>query len=390
MRPVVTGAALTALAALGVTVPARASLYFSNAGNIVGWSQLGPAENGGSIVDSPIAYDGSGGSVESTCVYHGQDGTRYHSEPRWNGNWNTGTTYFGYALYVAPDWDFTGAERHVTAQFGIASGPGKTPDDYQHWIKNNLLQMGVNGTDHTFGTMTAGQWHTVITRITYSTTGQGQIQGWFDGHSAFEVDAIDVSGGSGDGEALWALGLYEADWFGGNVGPQTTRSVYNAKIAIGTTYADVDPSGGGSDGGFGSDGGGGSDGDVVSEGGGSSSGSTSTSSSGSDAGSSGGSTSGSSGGSGSGSSGVGESGSSGGSASGSSGGGTSGSSGVSAGGSSGGSTSSGSASGEQPESSPAGCGCVVGGDRWDFSPALAAVFSVVAWVARRRRRGTAG
>jgi hypothetical protein len=269
MRPVGTAALFAALA---VTLPARASVYFYNAGNVVGWSQLGPAENGGSIVDSSIAFDGSGGSVESTCVYHGQDGTRYHSEPRWNGNWNTGTTYFGYALYVAPDWDFTGPERHVTAQFGIASGPGKTPDDYQHWIKNNLLQMGVNGTDHTFGTMTAGQWHTVITRITYSTTGQGQIQGWFDGKSAFEVDAINVGGGSGDGEALWALGLYEADWFGGMVGTQTTRSVYNAKIAIGTTYADVDPSGAASDGGGGS------------EGGGSSSGSTSASSSGSDAG----------------------------------------------------------------------------------------------------------
>jgi hypothetical protein len=346
-------------------VPARASVYFYTAGNIVGWSQLGPAENGGSIVDSPIAFDGSGGSVESTCTYHGQDGTRYHSEPRWNGNWNTGTTYFGYALYVAPDWDFTGPERHVTAQFGIGSGPGKVPDDYQHWIKNNLLQMGVNGTDHTFGTMTAGQWHTVITRFTYSTTGQGQIQGWFDGNSAFEVDAINVSGGSGDGEALWALGLYEADWFGGMVGPQTTRSVYNAKIAIGTTYADVDPSGAGSDGG-GSEAEGGSSPS-------SSSGSMGASGSGSDAGSSeAGSSEASTGGS------------SGGSAGGSSGGGTNGSSGVGAAGSSGGSTSLGGTNGEQPESSHAGCACAVGGKGGSF-PAAPMVGWALACVMLRRR-----
>ncbi len=189
-----------------------------------------------------MAYAGSGGSVESTCVYHGRDCTRYHSEPRWNGNWNSGTTYFGYALYVPSTWEFSGPERHVTAQFGIASGSGKTPDDYQHWIKGDLLQMGVNGTDYTFGTMTTGEWHTVVTRFTYSTTSTGEIQGWFDGKLAFDVRDINVHGGAGDGEALWALGLYEADWFGGNVGPQTTRSVFNAKIAIGTTYAIVDPS----------------------------------------------------------------------------------------------------------------------------------------------------
>jgi hypothetical protein len=221
---------------------ASGTIYFSNPGNTKGWSQLGPPGNGGSIVDSTIAYAGSGGSVESTCVYHGRNGMRYHSEPRWNGSWNHGTTYFGYALYVPKDWEFSGPERHVTAQFGIASGPGKTPDDYQHWIKNSLLQMGVNGADYTFGTMTAGQWHTVVTRFTYSTNGTGEIEGWFDGRVAFDVKKIDVKGGSGDGEALWALGLYEADWFGGKVGPQTTRSVFNAKIAIGTTYASVDPS----------------------------------------------------------------------------------------------------------------------------------------------------
>jgi hypothetical protein len=353
-------------AALVVALPARASVYFYNAGNIAGWSQLGPAENGGSIVDSPVAFDGSGGSVESTCVYHGQDGTRYHSEPRWNGNWNTGTTYFGYALYVAPDWDFTGPERHVTAQFGIASGPGKTPDDYQHWIKNNVLQMGVSGVDHTFGTMTAGQWHTVITRITYSTTGQGQIQGWFDGTSVFEVDGINVSGGSGDGEALWALGLYEADWFGGMVGPQTTRSIYNAKIAIGTTYADVEPSGPGPDGG------------EVAEGGGSGSGSSSGSSGGDAGTSGGGSTSGSSSGS--------VSGSSSGSTSGSSSGGASGSSGGGAGGSSGGSTGSGGANGEQPGTG-AGCACTVGRKEGSLF-----VAPIVGWVfaatVLRRRSGT--
>jgi hypothetical protein len=372
MRPAAPAASFAAIAALVVALPARASLYFYNAGNTTGWSQLGPAQNGGSIVDSPIAFDGSGGSVESTCIYQGQNGTRYHSEPRWNGNWNTGTTYFGYALYVAPGWDFTGPERHVTAQFGIAIGPGKVPDDYQHWIRNDLLQMSVAGIDRTFGTMTAGQWHTVITRFTYSTAGQGQVQGWFDGKAAFEVDAISVSGGSGDGEALWALGLYEADWFGGMVGSQTTRSVYNAKIAIGTTYAEVDPSGAGPDGGVGSDDGGAEAGEAFDGGAGAEAGgsSGSASSSGSGGGSSGGSTSGSSGGS----------------ASGSSSGGTSGSSGASTGGSSGGGTTSGGATGEQPQSSPAGCGCAVTGDRWDFAPASAALLSVVAWLARRRRR----
>jgi MYXO-CTERM domain-containing protein len=350
MKPIGVAAVMTIVA---TALPARASLYFYNAGNTSGWSQLGPPENGGSIVDSLIAYDGSGGSVESTCVYHGQDGTRYHSEPRWNGNWNTGTTYFGYALYVAPDWAFSGPERHVTAQFGIASGPGKTPDDYQHWIKGDLLQMGVNGTDYTFGTMTAGQWHTVVMRFLYATNGQGQVQGWFDGQPVFEVDGISVMGGAADGEALWALGLYEADWFGGNVGPQTTRSVYNAKIAIGTTYADVDPS-------------------AFDAGTGSSSGSDSGGSSASSSGGQGDSSSGSSGGSSSGS-------------------------GVVAGGSSTGGMNPGSAAPEAGQVSgvgdsggegPSGCGCAVAGPPRSFTGAAAGPVWLAVLAARRRRRAT--
>jgi hypothetical protein len=61
-------------------------------------------------VDDPLAYRNSGGSVKSTCVYETPNGERFHSEPRVDGVGvaDGGDRYYGYALYLPPDWSFEG------------------------------------------------------------------------------------------------------------------------------------------------------------------------------------------------------------------------------------------------------------------------------------------
>lgn len=221
-----------------------ATVFFQNQGNTKGWTVLGPAQHGGSIVDDPLAYRDSGGSVKSTCLYEPANGERFHSEPRVDGVGvhDGGDRYYGYALYLPRDWSFEGKERHVTVQFGQVL---IKPNHFQHWVINDKLQMGpINGQSVTLGTISVGEWHRIVTHLRFGP--QGMIEVWYDG--ARVVSANDsVPGGSdlksGRGAFLYALGLYEAGWLSGNVGPMKIRSVYNAKIRVTDSMESADPAG---------------------------------------------------------------------------------------------------------------------------------------------------
>lgn len=195
-------------------------------------------------VSSP-SYIGSEGAIAATCTYQGS-GVRYHSEWTPTGTWNHGSTaYFGYAIYLPTSFQFTGTQRAVTEQYGLrhASGGTIVPDLYQAWIGGgtaNEMQFGGGGiSDQNTGTMTSGAWHTVVTKMTYGSG--GNITVWFDGNQAWSLNTTVNGSGSGDTNGLWALGLYEADWDGGNTGNGTDITVYGAGATIATTYAEANP-----------------------------------------------------------------------------------------------------------------------------------------------------
>ena len=234
-----------AVAAAALPGDPDAPVYFENQGNTKGWTVLGPAQHHGlGIADDPIAYRDSGGSVKSTCVYEAPNGERFHSEPRVDGVGvaDGGDRYYGYALYLPPDWSYQGVERHVTAQFGAVF---IKPNYFQHWVVGDKLQMGpIGGKSVTLGPISVGQWHTIVTHLRFGGAGQGMIEVWYDGRQVVSTPDT-VPGGSdiksGRGAFLWALGLYEAGWLSGNVGPQKTRAVYNAKIRVAGSAAAANP-----------------------------------------------------------------------------------------------------------------------------------------------------
>jgi hypothetical protein len=230
----------------GPSAPAPGTVYFQNQGNTKGWTVLGPAQHGGSIVDDPaVAYRDSGGSVRSTCIYEAPSGERFHSEPRVDGVGaaSGADRYYGYALYLPRDWSYEGKERHVTAQFGVVQ---VKPNYFQHWVINDRLQMGpIDGQSVTLGTISVGEWHRIVTHLRFSTSGQGIVEVWYDGQKVVTALNTLVPGAStvasGKGAFLWALGLYEAGWLSGNVGPQKTRVVHNAKIRVASSAELADP-----------------------------------------------------------------------------------------------------------------------------------------------------
>jgi autotransporter-associated beta strand protein len=228
---------------IAACTPVRATIYFRNPGNLQGWNNTNTQANCYLYAVSSPAYNGSGGSIEAEDDYQGS-GVRYHAEPTTYGSWNTGPTYFGYALYLPSDWEFSGTQRNVTEQYGTETNNGVIfPDYYQAWIGGgtaNAYQFtAINGSDENSGTMTAGTWHTIVTEIIYGAGGSVTV--WFDGNQAWTQSGTISGGGGGSPEGLWALGLYEADWDGGNEGPQNPRILYDAAITIASDYADANP-----------------------------------------------------------------------------------------------------------------------------------------------------
>jgi len=239
--------ALFGIAALAAAQPSHATVYFQNEGNLSGWGNTSTCPSCTlSAVSSP-SYNGNG-SIEARCNYT-TSGLRYHCEPTTYGSWNSGTVYFGYALYLPTNWEFSGTNRNVTEQWGTwSNGSTIKPDYYQAWIgggnPSEYQISGVGGgSDLNCGTMTSGAWHTIVTKITYGSG--GNITVWFDGNQTASASGTVDGGGGGNPDGLWAVGLYEADWDGGNTGNGTSDILYNADTTIASSYSEAAPVHGG-------------------------------------------------------------------------------------------------------------------------------------------------
>ncbi len=220
------------------------TVYFQNTGNLIGWSNTSTQANCYLSVVSTPSYSGTDGSIQAQCNYT-VSGVRYHAEPTIYGTWNQGTTYFGYALYLPTTWDFSGSQRNVTEQYGTEMNNSViNPDYYQAWVGGGnasgyQFSAITSAGDENSGTMTSGAWHTIVTAVTYGAGGNVTV--WFDGSLAWSVDGNISGGGGGNPYGLWAVGLYEADWDGGNEGPQAQRTLYDAAMTIASSYDEANP-----------------------------------------------------------------------------------------------------------------------------------------------------
>jgi hypothetical protein len=236
---------------------AFATVLFRNAGTTSGWSGFS-IEHWGSVtqVSSP-AYKG-GNALKHTQIYDASYTGRYHAEAVRNDGYRPGDQrFYGFAFYMPSTWQSVDQSFNI-AQF-IADFGNTGCDDWMPttmmWITGNQLNTRVksgtvcNQSIRTFSniaTISKGAWHTVIIQANWQSGSTGYFKVWFDGTKVLEQYNLPTTIADPQNRTYsFRVGMYANAWHDQHtmLGTQGTRTWYTDQVAVGTTYADVNPSG---------------------------------------------------------------------------------------------------------------------------------------------------
>lgn len=237
----------------GFVLLAQAGDSFYNSGTLSGWSSINKEHNGAVAAVTNVTYDGPT-AIKVTQVYDPGYHGRYHSEVVRNNAYRRGdTSFYGFAFRLQSDWQFQSQSYNI-AQF-IADFSDTGCDDYMPtsmvWLVGNQLTTRVkNGTacdQHTttfnnLATVTAGEWHELVIQAKWESDGTGFYKLWFDGNKVLERYNLSTTVAD-DRPFQFRVGLYANGWHDSGYlqGSQGTRSVWIDEIAVGSSFADVDP-----------------------------------------------------------------------------------------------------------------------------------------------------
>ncbi|KAL7957874.1 polysaccharide lyase domain-containing protein [Trichoderma compactum] len=175
-------------------------------------------ENKGQVLEvSDITYKGSSALLMQQTFTPGYTG-RYHSEVYHNQGYKRG------------DESFYGFGNQLNSR--IVSGNYRQPD----------CSRTFTGTGN-IATVSAGVWHKVIIQAKWASDSSGYYKMWFDGNKVYEHYNIATTTND-DYEFAFRVGLYANGWHDDNhqmVGNQGFRQIWYDEVAVGTTFADVDP-----------------------------------------------------------------------------------------------------------------------------------------------------
>ncbi|KAK1245316.1 hypothetical protein MKX08_004945 [Trichoderma sp. CBMAI-0020] len=247
-------------AAVALLPAASATRTFYNDGHLNGFDFVRHEAQGTVSEVSNVVYKGTS-ALKMTQTYLGTSyHDRYHSEVDHNQGYKRGDElFYGFTFRLSDTWE-TSSQSYNLAQF-IANRPGAGcgGDDWMPstmiWTQNGQLYARyVNGhyrqpncgrnivTRPNLGAIKPGQWHKVILQVKWASDGTGYFKVWFDDVKVHEEYNISTTL---DDDSLFQfrIGLYANSWHDDNkmVGGQSFRQVWYDEVAIGTTFADVDP-----------------------------------------------------------------------------------------------------------------------------------------------------
>ena len=205
-------------------------------------------------VSSP-AFKG-GNAIRFTQVFDPGYTGRYHSEVYRNDGYRPGDQrFYGFAFYMPGNWQSVNQSFNI-AQF-IADFGNTGCDDWMPttmmWITGNQLSTRVKSgtvcsqritTFSNIATISQGQWHTVVIQASWQSNSTGFFKVWFDGTKVLERFNIATTIADPQNRPYsFRVGMYANAWHDqhGMVGTQGTRTWYMDQIAVGTTFADVNP-----------------------------------------------------------------------------------------------------------------------------------------------------
>jgi len=243
------------LAVLSAT--ASATQTFANRGTTPsGWDAV-QVENEGTVAQvSNVFFGASGTAIKATQTYDPGYTGRYHAEVHHLQGYHRGDQgFYGFAFRLQDDWQFSPAQSYNLAQF-IADFTDTGCDDWMPssmvWIIGNQLATRVKTgtvcaqaiTEYkNLATVSASTWHRVEIQANWQNDGTGYYKLWFDGTKVLEEFNIDTTIDD-TREFEFRVGLYANGWHddGGMKGTQPFRQVWYDQVAIGSTFADADPS----------------------------------------------------------------------------------------------------------------------------------------------------
>lgn len=238
-----------------------AERLFHNAGvRDSGWDFVREEHQGTVEQVTNVFYEG-GTALKMTQRYDPNYNGRYHSEVDHNDGYKRGDTrFYGFMFRLSDTWEFTDQGYNIAQFIANRVGAGCGGDDWMPsamiWLKGNKLTSRIVSGEYRqpncgrdidqlddLATVTPGAWHKVIVQATWKSDATGEYKIWFDGDKVFDRGSVATT--VNDDEVYqFRVGLYANSWYddeGGMTGNQPFRQIWYDEIAVGTTFADVDP-----------------------------------------------------------------------------------------------------------------------------------------------------
>lgn len=248
--------AFTLLLSFGTT--AQATQLFKNTGTLSGWDFINREHHGTVEQVTNVVYKGST-ALKMTQIHDPSYTGRYHAEVFHDNAYKRGQTgFYGFAFRLQQDWQFSPPQGYNIAQFIADFGDlHSSCDDWMPssmvWLVGNKLYSRVKfgssicdqhiTTFPNLATVSAGVWHKIVIQADWQSDGTGYYKLWFDGVKVLEKYNIRTT--INDARYFqFHAGIYANGWHddGKMLGTQGTRQIWYDQIAVGTTFADVDPS----------------------------------------------------------------------------------------------------------------------------------------------------
>lgn len=247
---------VAALVALTLASPAFSTQTFVNKGTDAGWSTQN-IEHKGSIQEvSNVVYNNGTHALKFTQIWDPSWGQRFHSEKIETEVYKLGDQgFYGFAFRLQENWQASPAQSYNIAQF-IADFTDTGCDDWMPssmvWVIGDQLATRVkygsvcaqqNKEWKNLKTVTPGVWHTIVIQANWQSDDTGLYKMWYDGEKV--VNEYNLPTMIDDGRPFdFHVGIYANGWHddGGMKGTQGTRQIWIDNVAMGTTFADADPS----------------------------------------------------------------------------------------------------------------------------------------------------
>jgi len=222
----------------GTPIPGS-GVYFQDVADVRAWSNYPQNPQKGGIIRNVAtpSYRG-GGAIEAQQTYENEGGG-YHSEVVRTGVETIGQDrYFGQAIYLAPDWQFT-SQSVTFQQFSPENPEGP-------WmlmiIENDGIRLGGSGgIGGPVGKITnlRGTWIRIVVRIKLAASG-GAVEVWFNGVKTLSLINRAVIPKTAT-SIRWSSGIYCNSWRTEKpVGP-TQISIFHSRARIASSYPLAEP-----------------------------------------------------------------------------------------------------------------------------------------------------